>query len=113
MSLLSNQSCEACRADAPRVSSGQLAELMPQIPDWTVGQQDGVDQLTRIFVFKNFAEALSFAQKIAELAETQDHHPRIVLEWGKVEVRWWTHKIKGLHRNDFIMAAKTDAIYAG
>ena len=64
-----------------------------------------------MFRFSNFAEALTFTDKVGELAETEGHHPAILTEWGRVTVTWWTHKIRGLHRNDFIMAAKTDQIY--
>jgi 4a-hydroxytetrahydrobiopterin dehydratase len=63
-------------------------------------------------VYKNFVEALHFTNKVGELAETEGHHPSLLTEWGKVTVTWWTHKINGLHRNDFIMAAKTDELYA-
>ena len=110
---LSNQSCEACRADAPQVTAEQRGELLKEIPQWQITRQQGVDQLVRDYSFDNFVQALSFTQKIGELAEAENHHPRIVLEWGRVEVRWWTHKIKGLHRNDFIMAAKSDQLVAG
>ena len=61
-------------------------------------------------MMKNFIEAMAFTNKIAMIAEKEDHHPLIVTEWGRVKVQWWTHKIKGLHKNDFIMAAKTDAL---
>jgi 4a-hydroxytetrahydrobiopterin dehydratase len=66
--------------------------------------------LEREFKFKNFKQALAFANQVAELAEAEFHHPAILLEWGKVTVTWWTHAIKGLHKNDFICAAKTDAL---
>ena len=63
--------------------------------------------------FKNFVQALAFTHRVGELAEEQDHHPALLTEWGKVTVTWWTHAVKGLHRNDFIMAAKTDELYRG
>ena len=62
----------------------------------------------RVFKFDDYEQSLKFSQKVAALAEEEDHHPAILLEWGKVEVTWWTHKIGGLHKNDFIAAAKTD-----
>jgi 4a-hydroxytetrahydrobiopterin dehydratase len=109
---LGKQSCEACRADAPRVSDEDLKLLMPDIPDWSVIVVDGVMQLTREFGFKNFAQAMAFSNRVGDSAEAENHHPAILTEWGKVTVTWWTHKIGGLHKNDLIMAARTDAVYA-
>lgn len=111
MSALQKETCEACRADSPRVTSAELEELGQQIPEWQVLERDGVKQLERQFRFKNFAEALAFTNKVGDLAEAAQHHPAILTEWGRVTVTWWTHKIKGLHRNDFVMAAKTDALH--
>lgn len=111
MADLTQMKCVACRADSPRVTEAEMKELMPQIPEWRVIERDGEPQLTRTFKFKNFAEALAFTNRVGELAEQEDHHPALLTEWGAVNVRWWTHKIKGLHRNDLIMAAKTDQLY--
>ena len=111
MSDLIKQKCEACRADAPRVTDDELPDLLKQIPDWQPITTESVLKLNKVFNFKNYAEAISFTNKIAELAEEEDHHPAILLEWGKVEVTWWTHKIGGLHKNDFIAAAKTDQLF--
>jgi 4a-hydroxytetrahydrobiopterin dehydratase len=113
MTSLSQQECEACRADAPKISDEELRELMPKIPDWGTVVVDGVMQLTREFKFKNFEQAMAFANRVGEIAEQAGHHPAILTEWGKVNVTWWTHKIGGLHRNDLIMAARTDELYAG
>lgn len=109
---LSQKSCEACRADAPKVSDTELARLIKQIPDWSPIVCDDVLQLQRIFLFKEYPAAIAFTNSIAELAEQEGHHPAIRIEWGKVTVTWWSHKIRGLHRNDFIMAAKTDWAFA-
>jgi len=107
--MLKQESCEACRADAPRVTESEVASLLKEIPEWKIIQNDdGVNQLTRTFQFDDFVSAQAFTNKVADLAESLGHHPKIVLEWGKVEVVWWTHKIKGLHRNDFVAAAKTN-----
>ncbi len=100
----------ACRKDAPRVSEEEACQLKPQIPAWKTVIHEGVARLEREFRFKNFAEALSFTNKVGALAEAEKHHPAILTEWGKVTVTWWTHAIGGLHRNDFIMAAKTDTL---
>ncbi|ADN76781.1 pterin-4-alpha-carbinolamine dehydratase [Ferrimonas balearica DSM 9799] len=110
MTELSQQTCEACQAGAPKVSDDELASLMKQLPDWSAPVRDGVLQLERVYKFKNFKQAWAFANQVAELAEAEFHHPGILLEWGKVTVTWWTHAIGGLHKNDFIMAAKTDAL---
>jgi 4a-hydroxytetrahydrobiopterin dehydratase len=107
---LSKQSCEACRADAPQISDEDLKLMMPNIPDWSVIVVDGVMQLSREFDFNNFAQALAFTNRVGEIAEAEDHHPAILTEWGKVTVTWWSHKIRGLHKNDLIMAARTDEV---
>ena len=106
------QSCEACSADAPRVSDEELALLIKQIPDCQPIARNSVLQLERIFTFKDFKMALDFTNRVGELAEATDHHPALLTEWGKVTVTWWSHKIKGLHRNDFILAARTDELLA-
>ncbi len=111
MNNLSQESCEACRADAPQVSDEELKQLIGKIPDWNIEVRDNVMQLEKTFSFDNFLKALAFTNKVGEAAETEGHHPTLLTEWGKVMVTWWSHKIKGLHRNDFIMAARTDEIF--
>ncbi|WP_018692770.1 4a-hydroxytetrahydrobiopterin dehydratase [Algicola sagamiensis] len=111
MSELLQQKCEACRADAPKVSDEELGELIRQIPDWTPLTRDGVLQLERVYKFKNFKQAIAFTNAIGDMAEAEFHHPALLTEWGKVTITWWTHAIGGLHKNDFICAAKTDAIF--
>ena len=111
MSELEQERCVACRADSPMVTFEEIAELHPIIADWELTDEDSISRLKRSFLFRNFAEALAFSDLVGEVAEAEGHHPRIVTEWGRVTVSWWTHKIKSLHRNDFIMAAKTDQIY--
>ena len=110
MNNLVNEKCEACRVGAPVVSDAEMTTLLPQIPAWQVMEVSDIKRLVRIFKFKNFREALAFTNSVGELAEEEGHHPAILTEWGKVTVSWWTHKIKGLHKNDFIMAAKVDAL---
>ncbi len=82
--------------------------LLTQIPGWTIARFGDVESLSREFRFRNFADAFAFAERIARIAELEDHHPALRIEWGKVKVDWWTHRINGLHLNDFIMAARTD-----
>jgi len=112
MEQLLDMKCVACRADAPRVTEAEMAEFQPQVPDWQLLEREGILRLERAYKFKNFAQALAFTIHVGELAEAEGHHPAILTEWGKVTVTWWTHKIKGLHRNDFILAARTDQLYA-
>ena len=107
---LTAEKCVACRRDAPQVTAAEIAELQPQIPDWELVELDGVKRLRRVFSFDDFASALAFTNRVGEIAEDEGHHPALLTEWGRVTVSWWTHKIKGLHRNDFIMASKTDAL---
>lgn len=111
MSALTQERCVACRTDAPRVTDDEIDELKPQIPDWNLTEPDGVRRLERSFKLQNFQQALEFTNRVGELAESEGHHPALLTEWGRVTVTWWTHKIKGLHRNDFVMAAKTDDVY--
>jgi 4a-hydroxytetrahydrobiopterin dehydratase len=92
------------------MSDEQIKSLLAQVPGWRVIEIDGIRRLQRTFKFANFTGALAFTQQVGECAEHEDHHPAILTEWGKVTVTWWTHKIKGLHQNDFIMAAKTAAL---
>lgn len=112
MSELSRLKCVSLRGGEPALTSGEIYRLQPQVPEWQVREVDGMPRLERVFNFKDFAQALAFADKVGAIAEQEDHHPLIVLEWGKVTVNWWTHKIGGLHKNDFIMAAKTDELYS-
>ena len=110
MTTLSQASCEACRIGAPTVSDTEARELLQQISDWSLIEVDGINQLQRQYKFKNFVLAMAFANELAEISEAEGHHPGILVEWGKVTVTWWSHSIKGLHRNDFVMAAKTDSL---
>lgn len=110
MSELAGRQCEACRADAPRVAEDRVDTLLAQIPAWEIVDVDGVKQLRRVFRCKNFVDALALAARFGELAEQENHHPALLVEWGKLTVTWWTHKIKGLHENDFIMAARCDQL---
>ena len=112
MDELKQMKCVPCRGGEPPLEDTQIAELKNQVPEWGVVEVDGVKRLERTYKFKNFAQALNFTNRVGETAEAEDHHPSLLTEWGKVTVTWWTHKIKGLHQNDFIMAAKTDERYA-
>ena len=108
---LSEKTCSVCRVGAPQLTEMALADALKQLPDWSVIEVDRVKQLTRTYTFENFAAAMVFTNEVAVLAEDFNHHPAILTEWGKVTVTWWTHKIKGLHENDIIMAAKTEKLF--
>jgi 4a-hydroxytetrahydrobiopterin dehydratase len=110
MNDLSEEKCEACRAGAPKISDEDLRQLMPEIPAWEIIVVDNIMQLTKSYHFKNFELAMAFSNRVGNIAEEVDHHPAILTEWGKVTITWWSHKIKGLHKNDLIMAARTDKV---
>ena len=110
MGELKSEKCVACRRGAPTVTAAEIAELKQEVPDWDLVERDGIPRLERVFHFPDFAQALGFTNRAGALAAEEDHHPALLTEWGRVTVAWWTHKIRGLHRNDFIMAAKTDAL---
>jgi 4a-hydroxytetrahydrobiopterin dehydratase len=110
MENLSAEKCIACRKGEPALTDAEIETLKVHAPEWQIREVDGMQRLERTFKFKNFAEALDFTNKVGAVAEEEDHHPRIVTEWGKVTLQWWTHVIGGLHKNDFIMAAKSDEL---
>ena len=102
--------CEPCKLGSPVITEEEAHERSLAIPGWKRQFHDGVEKLTREFFFIEFKDAFAFASKVANIAEREDHHPTLLVEWGKVSVYWWTHRANGLHTNDFIMAAKTDTI---
>ena len=107
----SQSTCEACRADANDLLEEEIQEWLPQIPSWTVCEEENIKRLVCSFAFLTYEDSVKFTNEVAKLAEKEDHHPEIFLEWGKVTVTWWSHKIKGLHNNDFICASKTDDLF--
>lgn len=105
------ENCQACKGDVPGLTAEEIVKLGHQVPDWTCHVDKGQEKLTRTFNFPDFAAALNFTNRVGEMAELEGHHPAILTEWGRVGVSWWTHKIGGLHRNDFVCAAKTDSLF--
>ena len=105
--MLASEKCEACRADSPRVTAAEAQQLLRELSEWRIIEQDAVQRLQRVFQFKDFVSALAFTNEVGRIAEDAQHHPLIITEWGRVTVQWWTHAIRGLHRNDFILAART------
>lgn len=108
---LKSEGCVPCRQGAPTVTDEEIEQLKPQVPDWEIVEVDGERRLRRRFKFGDFAQALAFTDRVGAAAEEEGHHPALLTEWGSTTVSWWTHKIRGLHRNDFIMAAKTDELF--
>lgn len=110
MNTLAQQHCAPYAGEAA-LAGKELVELHRFAPAWHVMTCDATSTLERDFSFPNFAEALAFTDRVGTLAKAELHFPIITTEWGKVRVCWWTPTIKGLHRSDFVMAAKTDALY--
>ena len=110
MEVLYQKSCTEYLPGEPAINNDTANELMLNIPNWSNERHKGIETLVREFYFLRFNDAFNFTSKIFDLAEKENHHPKIILEWGKVTVYWWSHKVNGLHINDFIMAAKTDMI---
>lgn len=105
-----NMKCEACRADSPRVQPGELESFLREHPGWDVELVPDGLRLRKTYTFGDFLGALAFTNRVGALAETEGHHPALLTEWGKVTVSWWTHKIRAIHQNDLIMAARTDRL---
>jgi 4a-hydroxytetrahydrobiopterin dehydratase len=108
---LAAKTCTPCRGGVPPLTREEIEAHRRQTPDWTV--RGDPDRIERRFTFKDFAEAFAFVSKAADLAEAEGHHPDITFGWGYALVSLYTHKIKGLHENDFIMATKLDQVFAG
>jgi 4a-hydroxytetrahydrobiopterin dehydratase len=111
MNNLASGKCVSCRAGEPTLTDKEIEDLLPQVNGWQVKEVNGEKRIEKVFKLKNFAQALEFTNKIGAIAEGEGHHPLITTEYGRVTVDWWTHKIGGLHKNDFIMAAKTDDLF--
>jgi len=111
MTELAQLKCVACRGGDSMLTDDEIAKLHLQIPEWQIMEVDGIKRLQRIFKLKDFVESIAFTNKIAMISEKEDHHPMIITEWGRVTIQWWTHVVKGLHKNDFIMASKTDELF--
>ena len=110
MSELADRAMEALNEDSKAVTDTQRDELSQHVAEWEILEEGGMSTLQRTFQFETYTQCLEFAQAVGEMAERFDHHPRLIVEWGKVQVAWWTHFLSGLHENDFVMAAKTDQL---
>ena len=103
--------CEACSPDAKSASKESILKFVDEFKAWELSEDVEFPQLKRVFKFQNFSDAQIFANKVAELADKQGHHPSILLEYGKVTVRWWSQKIMGLHQTDIDMSVQTELSY--
>ncbi len=111
MTELNQQHCQACRVGVPRIEEPEAQQRLSALDGWRLVSVDGILRLSKSYRLANFREALAFTNRVGAMAEEQGHHPDIVTRWGEVELAWWTHKIKGLHDNDFICAARSDGLY--
>ena len=108
MAKLVDKQCVPCAEGAEPLQGEEVRKLSQELaPDWYVAEEH---HLERQFKFEDFRQALDFVNEVGAIAEEQDHHPDIYLSYGKVKIQLWTHKIDGLHENDFILAAKIDAL---
>ncbi|MBI1256768.1 MAG: 4a-hydroxytetrahydrobiopterin dehydratase [Chloroflexi bacterium] len=111
MEKLAQEQCVPCTGDVPKLSDAEIQELHMNVPMWAVADGDEGKQIERTYEFERYPDGLIFASRVGRLAEEQDHHPTIIVGYKKVTLTWNTHAIKGLHRNDFVMAAKSDETY--
>lgn len=111
MNDLIDRICQPPRKGDEPLSEAEIAKLLPSLPDWRVVERDSIPHLEKSFQFPDFKEALVFANLVGALADKEDHHPAILISWGRAAVSWWTFVVNGLHENDFILAAKTDRLF--
>lgn len=111
MEQLNQTRCVPCEGGVLQADEAEIAGYLAQLQGWKILEVEGVKRLTKSFAFNNFANALAFTNRVGELAEQEGHHPALLTEWGKVTATWWTHSIGGLHKNDFIMAARTEEAF--
>jgi 4a-hydroxytetrahydrobiopterin dehydratase len=104
---LTSKKCQPCEGGAPALKGEELRKLLAHIEGWTLVNEHHLEKEYR---FPDFLEALAFVNRLGEVAEAEGHHPDIFLTWGKVSVTLWTHSVGGLSENDFILAAKGDAV---
>ena len=108
MEGLAAKSCAPCRGGIPPLDGAAAARMAERTPGWSLAE--GATRLQRRFEFRDFVEAMKFVNRVADVAEAEGHHPDIAIHWNKVDLVLWTHKIGGLHENDFILAAKINRL---
>lgn len=107
--MLNQESCTPCRGGIPPLTESEAEALLVQVPAWEL--IDNASKIQRKFTFNNFLDALAFTNLVGEICETENHHPDMTIGWGYCNVIFYSHKIKGLHNNDFVMAAKSSNLY--
>lgn len=108
---LAYENCVACKPGSPEISVQEVSILSPDIPEWIILSTEATRRLERQFTFRDFKKPMKLANLIFDASEQEGHHPRLTVEWRKLTVSWSTYAIGGLHRNDFIMASKTDKLF--
>lgn len=107
---LGERHCSPAREGSPGLDEDAAAALNGRVPEWTRQTREGVDRLERTFRFHDFMASMDFVNRVADLAEAQQHHPDLHIHYDRVTVELWTHTVRGLHVNDFIMAARIDGV---
>jgi 4a-hydroxytetrahydrobiopterin dehydratase len=111
MQNLAQLDCVACDKNAPLLTTHESQSLLKDLTNWQLISEGGINKLKRSFVTKNYKNSIAFTNAIAQLADSINHHPLLIVDYRMVTVVWWSHNIKGLHKNDFIMAAKTSLLF--
>jgi 4a-hydroxytetrahydrobiopterin dehydratase len=110
MTDLAKETLDTSQSAASQLPTEQASDLLRGLPGWLLKKVGGMERVEKVYSFKDFSQALAFTNQVGALAEQEDHHPALLTEWGQVTVSWWSHSLGGLHRNDLIMAARTDQL---
>lgn len=111
MDDLADRICQPCRKGDQALSDPEIEKLLVGLPGWQIVERESIPRLEKSFKFPDFNQALIFTNQVGELADKENHHPAILISWGRAAVSWWTFVVDGLHENDFILAARTDQLY--
>ena len=106
------KTCVPCNSKTPQLNKIEISKLLEEVPLYELLEIENIQRISKTYNFKNYKEALAFTNDLAMIAEEENHHPQIILEWGQVKVTWWTHAISGLDTNDFVMANRTEELFA-
>ena len=110
MNTLADEKIQLSKKGDPALDNQAITDLLAQLPGWELVVENGVEKIQRQYKFRDYLMILDLGHKIGMIGEQVNHHPVMLTEWGRLTVTWWTHVIGGLHRNDFIMAAKCDRV---
>jgi 4a-hydroxytetrahydrobiopterin dehydratase len=111
MNELAQMQIRQITENSSQLTDHEARQILTKLPGWYTTEKDAIPRLEKVFEFETYDQAIAFTNRVAQAAAQENHHPAILTEWKKVTVTWWTHRIKGLHQNDFIMAAKTEQFY--